>query len=450
MSEAWKRWEGHVVNGEFPLLEYLGESERAVVFLTQLGSAPQNKAVIKLVTLDPARAASQLSRWDRAAKLDHPGLIRIFEAGRCQLDGGELLYVVTEYAEENLGQILPLRPLTPSEAEAMLKPVVGALAFIHNQGWVHGRLKPSNILAIQDQVKISSDSLRPLGESELGERQTSPYDAPEAANGATAPASDIWSLGMTLVEALTQRTAAWNRTQPGPPAVPELPKPFLEIARHCLQVDAAERWPISEVAAQLEPKPAKIEKVLLSTPAVSKPLSEPVSGPISETKRSSKWLYWAPLAAVVVGIVIWAGSRTPTSNAPAPSTAAEQQETPTQTPANGEQPAAASDASGKHAQNSSGTGIVVHQVLPAVSRQAQHTIQGKLKVGVRVEVDAAGNVTQAALQSPGPSHYFARLSLEAARGWKFAPANDATARRTWILRFAFTRGNTDVVVEPVR
>jgi TonB family protein len=63
---------------------------------------------------------------------------------------------------------------------------------------------------------------------------------------------------------------------------------------------------------------------------------------------------------------------------------------------------------------------------------------------VRVEVDASGNVTDAVLESRGPSEYFAGLALSAARRWKFAPGD---APRTWILRFVFTRSGAKVAPE---
>src|SRR5512143_3353882 len=147
MAESWKRWEGQVVNGALPLVRYLGESDHSAVFVTErVGGAPQ-RAAIKLI---PAQSGAerQLLRWTQAAKLTHPNVIRIFESGRCELEGTALLYVVMELAEEDLGQIIPDRALPPDETRAMLPTVLRALAHIHGQSLVHGRVKPSNILAI--------------------------------------------------------------------------------------------------------------------------------------------------------------------------------------------------------------------------------------------------------------------------------------------------------------
>ena len=74
------------------------------------------------------------------------------------------------------------------------------------------------------------------------------------------------------------------------------------------------------------------------------------------------------------------------------------------------------------------------RVMPQVSPSARRTIQGKIKVRVKVEVDAAGNVTEAQFESAGPSKYFSRRALEAARDWKFAPAQAGeSGTREWKL-----------------
>jgi len=96
--------------------------------------------------------------------------------------------------------------------------------------------------------------------------------------------------------------------------------------------------------------------------------------------------------------------------------------------------------------NNDNQGGVVRQVMPQVLPGARRTIQGKIKVGVKVKVDAAGDVSQATLESPGPSRYFSRVALEAAWGWKFSPAQSGEQPivREWKLQFAFSRARTEV------
>jgi protein TonB len=89
-------------------------------------------------------------------------------------------------------------------------------------------------------------------------------------------------------------------------------------------------------------------------------------------------------------------------------------------------------------------GQVVHQVLPDVSQRARDTIHGKVRVSVKLSVDPSGKVTNAALDSPGPSKYFSDAALHAAKNWTFAPAkaNGENVASEWLLRFEFAPDGT--------
>ena len=69
MTEAWKQWEGQVVNGKFHLGPYLGGSDYSAVFLTELSEPGLQKAAIKLIAVDPKNAELCLSRLMLAARL---------------------------------------------------------------------------------------------------------------------------------------------------------------------------------------------------------------------------------------------------------------------------------------------------------------------------------------------------------------------------------------------
>jgi TonB family protein len=95
---------------------------------------------------------------------------------------------------------------------------------------------------------------------------------------------------------------------------------------------------------------------------------------------------------------------------------------------------------------SAGKGEVLDQVLPNVSDKARATISGKVRVTVKLDVDAAGNVSQAELDSPGPSKFFADLALQAARHWEFSSpeVNGRSVPSTWLVRFEFSPNGTQV------
>jgi hypothetical protein len=116
--ETWQQWEGRVINGRFPLRQYLGGSEQSAVYLTEIDGS---KAAIKLIPADAAQAQIRLSRWELASKLSHPHLLRILHTGCWRADDErDMLFAVMELADENLAEILPSRRLTPAEASEML------------------------------------------------------------------------------------------------------------------------------------------------------------------------------------------------------------------------------------------------------------------------------------------------------------------------------------------
>jgi len=80
----------------------------------------------------------------------------------------------------------------------------------------------------------------------------------------------------------------------------------------------------------------------------------------------------------------------------------------------------------------------VNEVLPDASHNALQTIRGTVRVAVRVIIDEEGKVVAVTSQDPGPSRYFERLSLAAAKKWTFTPT-DEQDQRTMLVRFSFTR-----------
>ncbi len=255
MSDSWKDCEGQVVDGQFQLLQHLGGSDHSVVFSTQRGEDKREKAAIKFIQADAPNAQAQLSRWKHTAQFSHPNLITLFESGRCQLAGMDLLYVVMEFAQENLAQFLPHRPLSEEETHDMLEPFIGTLTYLHGKGFVHGRIKPGNILAIDDQLKLSSDSVCRSGEAQIGAGKPDAYTAPECVSGTSTPAGDVWSLGVTLVESLTQQVPE-QKEQDQLVVADSVPQLFLDIATHSLRNDPKSRWTIAEISTRLNP-PAK-------------------------------------------------------------------------------------------------------------------------------------------------------------------------------------------------
>lgn len=528
MSEQWKKWEGQPIEGKFVLGQCIASTEFNAVYLTQLPEPPGQKAVLKLVAADSPAAEVQLGFWKRAAHLNHPNLLTIFDAGRCRLEDLPFIYAVMEYAEENLGEILPQRALTAEEVRDILDPALDVLVYLHGKGLVHGHLKPSNILATHDRLKLSSDSIFPIGDRRQLLRGRDIYDAPEMQSAPVSPKEDVWSLGITLVETLTQHPPVFSSRQSADPSVPrELPDLFLVIARHALKRDPHHRWSVAEIAARLNPAPLAAAAAVASStvmapsePAASIDYISPLSVPLSTEPAVP--LTKMPAAAaetparrmpppanrgeltlpnyivpVLLGAAVFAGLifalpklfnyRSQPSSASAsvnsePTATAKPVETAKPRPAAApaakapEKLAAVEPAAkmNRPAENSSpapapailrtdpvpaprakaaseapGRGEVLNEVLPKPPQKALSTIHGTLHVVVKVQVDAAGNVSSSTLDSPGPSRYFAAEAEKASRQWQFsgAEADGHGIPSTWLIRFEFTSGGVHATAQ---
>ena len=461
-AAARENWEGQVVDGKFPLLKWLGGSERSVVFSTHLPGKDKQAAAIKLISADAgdgealsaagATAERQLSRWQLAATLAHPNLLRVFDSGQCQISNTPVLYVVIELAEEDLTQVLPARALSPEEAREMLPPLLDALSYLHDKGLAHGRIKPSNIHAVDEHLKLSSDGILPFGEFGSKEPTAKAFDAPEVARGGVSRAADIWALGVTLVRCLSPGLQARESYHPIEQGIAQtIPDPFRHIARECLRKDPKGRCTVEDIRAWLKP----------TAPAAT-------AIPQTDQRTAPSLSVMATIAVIILlavaFVVRWATHvkpEAPTHTAPQQTqteTAAPPSSTrasvPTAVPATVPAPAPASPPVAAPVANvpthaTQTQGAVLEQAAPDVPVRARNTIQGKIRVSVRVAVNPAGDVTGADLSTPGPSKYFARLALEASRRWKFKPAESdgQPVSSEWVLRYQFTQSATNVVPE---
>jgi TonB family protein len=453
MTQVWTKWEGQIIGGVFPLRRFLSASDHSAVFLTEYKAQNLPNAALKLVPVVPTLAHAQLSHWTTVSALSHPHLIRLLEAGRCQLGELQFLFVVMEYAEQTLSQILPQRALSLSEVQEMLLPTLSALAFLHRKNLVQGQLKPSNILVVNDQLKLASDTVRPAGESTAMIAKSSAYDPPEAKDGRFSAAGDIWGLGITLVESLTQRLPSWPDSKGGTATFPAaLPPALAEIVRQCLDRNPTNRPTVAGVEARIKPEPqspvASVPQPPLAVPEPLVPMPKrsaremPDRAAPPEESPKRRWFVPAIAALLLVVVAVWVGvhvlgSRTSLERAAPPTAASQNPETPLSAPPEVSPVSRPPDRPAQPLVNSSPA--VLHEVIPDVPRRARDTIHGHITVAVRVTVDSAGNVVDERLENQGPSKYFARLATDAAKKWKFAPA-DGTVSRKWLLRFEFTRG----------
>lgn len=528
MPDQGKEWAGQVVDRQFRLDEYVGATDHSAVFLTRAEAAEPRKAILKLISAKSAEAERQFADWARASKLKHPNLLKLYQWGKCRLGEMDLLYVVMEHAEEDLSQVLPQRALTADETREAMKQVSQAVAHLAAEGLAHTHIKPSNILAIGDQLKISADTISALGEAQTLRRETDAYDAPEIAavsGGAVTEAAAMWGMGATILAALTQAVPELGEAGADPKLPATLPQPFDEIVRETLRRDPVRRWSARQVALRLDPSavlpslpaaakpkeavasPAKVKVQVMKAAAVpvrapaktaeisplSVPLSQepavplaklPVAAARTETRGGQRReevaipSYVLPL--LLVGVLVVAGilmlprmfhksspgapaKITAPAQATQPPAAPEQATKPTEVPAKPTPATSVAEAAPvaeakakpaveRVAASEVTKGEVLGQVLPKVPDKALATIQGRVRISVRANVDTAGQVESAQAETPGASKYFTGLAEKAAQQWTFTTpqADGKSVASEWLIHFDFTTGGVTAKAEQAK
>jgi TonB family protein len=269
---------------------------------------------------------------------------------------------------------------------------------------------------------------------------------------------------LTLVEVLTNRLPACDRTDENDPKLPEnVPQPFADIAKHCLRCDPGRRWSTTEIGKRLDeaPEVAKEDVVSQQISALAGAQESPAAAaqrsvPLHEARETiverpgtrGKRRGGRVVAAVIIALIlIAAGVRLFRHSQQAQQPAS----TPTRQPSATSplQPTQPATLPTSRTNASVGQGAVAKEVLPDVPRKARDTVSGTVTVKVKVDVDTSGAVLRAALVSSGGSGYFANLALQASRQWTFtAPTVDGKAVPSeWSLRFEFKRNSTKAAAQ---
>ena len=142
-----------------------------------------------------------------ALSTNHPTLAPISDWGDTDLNGVRCIYTVLgQMPGGSLREMLDRgRRLTPSQALVVGLDICRALHAVHSAGWVHGDVRPATIVFDANRRArlggLDTLTLENIGEADI---ERARYAAPEVGQGAApSPASDVYSLALTLVEAVT-------------------------------------------------------------------------------------------------------------------------------------------------------------------------------------------------------------------------------------------------------
>jgi TonB family protein len=265
----------------------------------------------------------------------------------------------------------------------------------------------------------------------------------------------------------------------------DFPATFADVVRRCLSPDPKARpsvaalmsWardpgtPLPAPAARTPPERSAIPAPVMTAerrPGMRSTASAPPPFSIPEPTEERRSYVMVTVGLVAVAVAIWAAvhvfshdsratiaADTAAQSAPPAAVAdsapqsvrqgeegsgRELQATPNSPPPS-ERARTPRSASNSKAGGVQSSVSVLHEEIPRVPKSARDTIHGHIQVTVRVTVDREGTVVSETLDNAGPSHYFARLATQAARKWKFAPAEDPGSREL-LLRFEFSREGT--------
>lgn len=156
---------------------------------------------IKTVPLptDPLLIRTLLQEISILKRIDHPGIVKIFEI----FQNTPKLYIVTELftGGELFDRIKEMKKFSENQAAKCIKEVAGALIHCHQQGIVHGDLIPENIL-YENKEETAKLKLIGFGNSlyyyNKPADEINYYKSPESLGGKATEKGDVWSLGVIL------------------------------------------------------------------------------------------------------------------------------------------------------------------------------------------------------------------------------------------------------------
>jgi serine/threonine protein kinase/outer membrane protein assembly factor BamB len=204
--------------GKYKLVRLLGAGAMGAVYMAE-HTELRRQVALKLLMSEGAPSPRAIARFRRearlAARLDHPNVVRVYEAG---LDEGQHFIAMDMVAGRSVAELIALNEVSPRRAVHITRKAAEATHYAHQQGVIHRDLKPANILVDEStgEPRVTDFGLATMSEPEEDDRLTRTgaavgtpaYMAPEQVRGQLDridARTDVYALGATLYEMLTGR-----------------------------------------------------------------------------------------------------------------------------------------------------------------------------------------------------------------------------------------------------
>jgi len=298
-----------VLDGRYRIDAVIGQGGMATVYRAHDVRVGRDVAV-KLFppTPDSDELLRHQSEISVLAHVDHPGLVALHDAGYAYAGGAvRQTYIVMELVPgPSLADLVATGPLSPAHTARLGRQLAEAVDTVHRAGVVHRDIKPANILLVERGTALREDPAAALETGPVvkladfgiarfadGARLTmtgttlgtATYLSPEQAMGGEVGApTDVYALGLVLLECLTGEKAFTGTVAEvaaarlaRDPAIPEgLGEAWVSLLRDMTRREPGDRVTMTDVAARLAPLGAQGPD---AGPAPSPVLTAPVLAP---------------------------------------------------------------------------------------------------------------------------------------------------------------------------
>ncbi|WP_226343807.1 serine/threonine-protein kinase [Agilicoccus flavus] len=257
---------GDLVAGQYEVVGPLAHGGLGWVYLALDRNVSDRPVVLKglLNSGDSDALGAAVAEQEFLARVEHPLIVEVYNVVTHAGAG----YTVMEYVGgRSLKELLKDRmaaaggvydPLPVDHALAFVLEILPAFAYLHDVGLLYCDFKPDNLIQVGDQVKlIDLGGVRRIDDLDSPIYGTVGYQAPEVAEAGPSVASDVYTIGRTLVVLTTEFRGYQSRYATTLPPIDEVPafrasRAFYQLVAKACAADPADRFQsIEELRVQL-------------------------------------------------------------------------------------------------------------------------------------------------------------------------------------------------------